>query len=384
MIYLDNAATTFPKPRVVVDAVSECLSDYCGNPGRAGHALSVRAAEAVYSCREAVASFFGSDAPENVVFSENATGALNLALHGMLRRGDHVLISGIEHNAVLRPVHAMLGEGVTYSVYPASPDPDEVMRGLEKRLRPNTRLVVACHASNICGIVLPLTEIGAFCEKHRLRFVVDASQSAGKIPVDIEKSGADAICAPGHKGLYGPPGVGFVLFGERYRGENGKKLRPLLSGGSGSRSKEAEMPPFLPDRLEAGTLPLPAIAGLEAGIRAVTSIGPERLAEYEGELAEKSAVGLSDIPGVRVWLPDLVRNNGIVLFTADGIPPEEAARRLDEKGICVRAGYHCAPLAHGTVGTTEGGAVRASFSMYNTERDVSALVEAMKEIANDR
>ncbi len=384
MIYLDNAATTFPKPLVVTDAVSECLSDYCGNPGRAGHALSVRAAEAVYSCREVIAALFGSDCPENVVFSVNATGALNLALHGMLRGGDHVLISGIEHNAVLRPVHAMLGEGVTYSVYPASPDPDEVIRGLEKRLRPDTRLVVACHASNICGIVLPLAEIGAFCEKHRLRFVADVSQSAGKIPIDLGKIRADAVCAPGHKGLYGPPGVGFVLFGDKYRGENGKKLRPLLSGGSGSRSKEAEMPPFLPERLEAGTLPLPAIAGLEAGIRAVAAIGPERLAEYEGELAAKSADGLGDIPGVRVWLPGLVRENGIVLFTADGIPPEEVARRLDGRGICVRAGYHCAPLAHKTVGTPEGGAVRASFSMYNTENDVTALLEAMKEIVNER
>ena len=380
MIYLDNAATSFPKPLVVTDAVSECLTDYCGNPGRAGHALSVRAAEAVYSCREAIAAFFGSDDPENAVFSVNATGAVNLALNGMLRRGDHVLISGIEHNAVLRPVHAMLAEGVTYSVYPASPDPAEVIRGMEKCLRPNTRLVVACHASNICGIVLPLAEIGEFCERHRLRFVVDASQSAGKIPIAIGKIGADAICAPGHKGLYGPPGVGFVLFGGRFRGENGKKLRPLLSGGSGSRSLEAEMPPFLPDRLEAGTLPLPAVAGLEAGIRAVTAIGPERIAEYEGELAAKAVGLLNTVPGVRVWLPDLVKNNGIVLFTADGIPPEEIARGLDERGICVRAGYHCAPLAHKTVGTPEGGAVRASFSMYNTENDVSALGDAMLEI----
>ena len=381
MIYLDNAATTFPKPRVVVDAAAECLSDACGNPGRAGHALSVRAAEVVYSCREAVAEFFGSDAPENVVFAENATGALNLALHGMLRRGDHVLISGIEHNAVLRPVHAMLAEGVTYSVYPASSDPAAVIRELERRLRPDTRLVVACHASNICGIVLPLAEIGAFCEKHRLRFIVDASQSAGKLPVNIGQIRADAICAPGHKGLYGPPGVGFALFGDRYRGENGKKLRPLLSGGSGSRSLEPDMPPFLPDRLEAGTLPLPAIAGLEAGIRAVSSIGPERLAEYEGELAGEAAGRLSAIPGIRVWLPEFAGKNGILLFTADGIPPEEIAAKLDERGICVRAGYHCAPLAHRTVGTPKGGGVRASFSMYNTESDVAALCKAVKEIS---
>ena len=381
MIYLDNAATTFPKPRVVVDAVSECLSDACGNPGRAGHALSVRAGEIVYSCREAAASFFGSDAPENVVFAENATGALNLALYGMLRRGDHVLISGIEHNAVLRPVHAMLAEGVTYSVYPVSSDPDEVVRGMEKRLRPNTRLVVACHASNICGIVLPLDRIGAFCEKHRLRFLVDASQSAGKLPLNIGEIRADAVCAPGHKGLYGPPGVGFVLFGDRYRGENGKRLRPLLSGGSGSRSLEPEMPPFLPDRLEAGTLPLPAIAGLEAGIRAVSSIGPERLAAYEGELAGEAAERLSALPGVRVWLPELSGKNGIVLFTVDGIPPEEGAAKLDERGICVRAGYHCAPLAHRTVGTPAGGGIRASFSMYNTGSDVDALCEAVREIS---
>ncbi len=381
MIYLDNAATTFPKPMDVLRRTEDCLTEFCGNPGRAGHYLSRRASEEVCACREEIASFFGSERPENVVFTVNATEALNLALYGILRPGDHVLLSGIEHNAVLRAVHALLREGVTYSVYEASADPGTVLRSIRRHLRRNTRAVVACHASNICGLILPVREIGAFCAENRLRFVIDASQSAGKLRLDVNECRADAICAPGHKGLYGPPGVGFALFGERYAGGGAEKLRPLLSGGSGTTSREREMPPFLPERLEAGTLPLPAIAGLAAGLRAVRGIGPERIRAYEGSLSGRAAKELSGCPGVTVYCRENAAENGILLFNVGDRESEEIAEKLDERGICVRAGLHCAPLAHRTVGTGARGAVRASFSVYNTEEDVTALCHAVREIA---
>ena len=262
MIYLDNAATSFPKPHRVVEEQLRCMQLYGGNPGRGSHALAMAAAEKIYECREELASFFGSPNLENVIFTMNTTMALNTAIKGLLRRGDHVLISDMEHNAVFRPIYKLSRDGViTYDVFQTFPTnatrtTDSICASILEKLRPNTRMLICAHASNICSATLPLAEIGALCRKKGILFLVDAAQSAGHLPINMVKMQIDALCAPGHKGLWGPQGCGVLILGE------GIVADTLIEGGSGYNSLEGNMPTEVPERYEAGTLPTPAIAGL--------------------------------------------------------------------------------------------------------------------------
>lgn len=378
MIYLDNAATSFPKPRPVCDEVNKCMRQYCGNPGRGAHALSMAAATAVFGCRESLARLLGVPSPENVIFTLNTTHSLNMAIKGLLRPGDHVIISDLEHNSVWRPVFRLAEQGgIEYDVFRSFAGDERrssvrICASIAKLLRPNTRMVVCLHSSNICSAQLPVDDIAAFCHRHGLLFVLDAAQSAGHLPLDMTASGVDVICAPGHKGLLGPPGCGVLAL------RDGLTLDTLTEGGNGINSLEGEMPENPPERYESGTLPLPAVAGLTQGIRTVEQIGLENIRAHEAALYTALLDRLSGLPGVQVYAPEHV--GSVLLFNVGDMPSDKVGRQLDRRGICVRSGFHCAPLAHRTLGTPKHGAVRVSLGIYNTLSDLDALWNALKDI----
>ena len=378
MIYLDHAATSYPKPTGVIAETVRCMRLYGGNAGRGSHRLALAAAEKIYACREEIASFFGSQHPENVTFTANATAAINLAVKGLLRDGDHVLISDMEHNAVLRPIARLAEEGrITYDVFPTLVcDPKRsaarICTAIARLIRPNTRLLVCAHTSNICSASLPLEEIGSLCRRRGIRLVVDAAQSAGHLPISMEGMKIDALCVPSHKGLLGPQGSGFVLWGE------GVHANTLIEGGSGYQSLESKMPESLPERHEAGTLPAPIIAGLAVGIREVRERGVEAIRAHEGKLTARLCEMLAELDRVRVYVPQY--RGSVVLFSADSLPSDQIGRELDRRGICVRTGFHCAALAHKTLGTPDTGAVRVSVGMNTRQSDLDALYSSLREI----
>ncbi|MBR2721733.1 MAG: aminotransferase class V-fold PLP-dependent enzyme [Clostridia bacterium] len=379
MVYFDHAATSFPKPRAVVDEMTKCMRFYCGNAGRGSHALAMAAAEKIYQCRTECADFFGSSHPENVIFTLNTTMALNTVIKGLLRPGDHVLISDMEHNAVLRPIVRLAQEGlIEYDIFSTmihdgGRSDVRICARLARLLKRNTRMVICNHASNICSVVQPIKALGTFCRKRGILFVVDAAQSAGHLPIDMEEMQIDALCAPGHKGLLGPQGCGFFILRE------GILPSPLIEGGSGLHSLDTQMPQDPPERYEAGTLATPAIAGLLEGIREVGRLGIERLHEQECVKFRALRQRLLRIPSVTVYAPDY--EGSVLLFNKKGMPPDEMGRALDRLGFCVRVGYHCSALGHKTLGTlSDGGGVRVSFGPYNTLQQLDALADAVEGI----
>lgn len=373
MIYLDNAATTFPKPPRVTAQLTRCVSRYCGNPGRGAHALSLAAAERIYDCRVALSDFLGLGAPERILFTCNTTYALNLLIKGFFHRGDHVLISELEHNSVRRPLCRLREEvGVTFDTFPVvGLQAAQIIEELERRVRPNTAAVLCTHSSNICSITLPLYEIGALCRRRGLHFFVDAAQSAGHIPIDMSAMHISALAAPGHKSLYGIQGTGVLALGEEV------DLAPLVEGGSGTDSLSEQMPTAPPERFEAGTLPTPAIVALCEGVRFVQQRGISEIHRQECALFCAARERLTSLPGITVYAPD--HEGAVLLFNKEGMAATEVAQLLNAQGICVRGGYHCAPLAHDAIGTPAGGAVRVSFGAFNTLSDVDALWRALRE-----
>ena len=375
MIYLDNAATSFPKPESVYREAERVMRECGGNPGRGSHRLALAAAEEIYRCREAVADLLSGD-PERVVLTPNATAALNLTLKGMLRSGDHILTSALAHNSVRRPLHDLMAHGVSVEEYPVFPRGESVAAAIGRMIRPSTRAVEVTLRSNILSVGLPLSEIAALCKRRGLLLILDASQAVGAMPISIRELGRAVICAPGHKGLYGLAGSGFALFSKEIEA---KEIEPLLSGGSGSLSESAEMPPLFPDRLEAGTLNAPAAASLRAGIEAVLEMGIGEIAARERHLRRQAVSILSGMRRVQVYLPQ-GDEGSILLFNLHGRSAAQVGAHLDSRGIAVRTGLHCAPRAHRLIGTPEGGAVRVSFGAFNTEADVLALCRAIKEL----
>ncbi len=378
MIYLDNAATTYPKPCGVVAEMMHCMRSYCGNAGRSSHRLAVASAEKIYECRELIAKMFGSSHPEYVCFSLNTTTALNLAIKGNLHEGDHVLISDMEHNAVLRPIAKLASEGkITYDVFPTfvgdgRQSAAHICTGIAHLTKPNTKMLICSHASNICSSHLPLAEIGSYCQKKGIYFIVDAAQSAGHLPIHMESMKINALCVPGHKGLLGPQGCGFVLWGDEPQADT------LIEGGSGYFSLETAMPYDSPERFEAGTLPTPSIAGLCEGIREVQRIGLSEIANHEKQLYVRLLDMLSSHHDIHVYAPQ--HAGSVLLFHVRDIPSERFAAELDRHGCCVRAGFHCSALGHKTLQTTEHGAVRVSTGIYNTRSDIDAFYAAVREI----
>ncbi|MBE6626945.1 MAG: aminotransferase class V-fold PLP-dependent enzyme [Ruminococcaceae bacterium] len=371
LIYLDNAATTFPKPRSVTEAVRECMINKGGNPGRGSHTLSRSAAELVYDTREAAAELFDASA-ENVVFTLNATNALNLAIKGLARAGCHILIDNYSHNAVYRPVVALAKAGVcTFDIYDASGRVDDILSDISKKLRNNTTIIVATHQSNICSRVLPISEIGRYAKKRGIHFIVDGSQSAGHIKISVKDMHITSLCLPGHKGLFGPMGVGLLVSGE------GVKYRTVIEGGAGVSSLDAHMPDDLPERLEAGTLPLPAIAGLRAGIRYIREIGEDNIHAYEKMLTSIVEREVASLERVKTYGSC---GGSVVSFNVDGYTPSQVGEYFSSMGICVRTGYHCAPIAHKTVGSFDYGSVRAGVSYLNRPSDMYALLYALRQL----
>lgn len=378
MIYLDNAATTFPKPASVAHAVCDFMREKAANPGRSGHRLSMAAAYEIYSCRCAVSELFNSHGPENVVFTMNATQSINFALKGfLLKNSGHVITSDLEHNAIMRPLHKLENHGITFSKARVSlENDDETVAEFEKLINHKTVMIACTHASNVCGKILPIKRIGELCMKYGLKFLVDASQTAGMVKIDMKEYGIDYLCMPGHKGLYGPMGTGVLI------ASDGENLETLIEGGTGSNSIDFEQPDFLPDRLESGTVNAPGIAGLRAGIRFASKIvsGGLKLAELEN--AQVLYELLSQIAGVELYTP--FPDEGyvpVVSFNITGMGSAEIAKELDKRGFALRGGFHCSPAAHERFSTLDRGMVRASFGAFNTRKDSIKLADAVAQIA---
>lgn len=377
LIYLDNAATTFPKPDIVYEKTLECMKDYCGNPGRGGHYLSVKAGEAVYETREELSSLFHGK-PENTVFTMNTTYAINTALKSKIKPGDHVIISNLEHNSVFRPVAELASRKIIeYDIFDASAKDDEILLSIKRLIKNNTAVIICTHASNICNRVLPIRRIGYLCKELGLYFIVDGAQSAGHYRADVDEWGIDAFCLPSHKGLYGPQGGGAIIFGS-----NSIPGMTFIEGGGGINSKDYFMPDFLPERYEAGTLPTPQIVGLCSGIKWVKEHGVYNLTKKESLLRDKAVLKLSRYNDVNIY--EIRRNGPILLFNIEGLESSQTASELNKRNICVRGGIHCSPLAHKTINTPEHGAVRVSFGAFNTEDDVYALIEAVDDIIKNK
>jgi cysteine desulfurase family protein len=380
LIYLDNAATSFPKPEAVIQAMTAFMREVGGNPGRSGHRLSIEAGRVVFEAREKIAALFGISDSSRVIFGQNATEAINLGLKGLLQNGDHVITSSMEHNSVMRPLRALEKEGLDLTVVPCSRegflDPAEIQRAIKK----NSRMVVLNHASNVVGTLLPLEPVGNICRNHGILFLVDAAQTAGVIPIDLEKEKIDLLAFTGHKALFGPPGTGGLVIGRRV---DEKTLQPLKRGGTGSRSEFEEQPDFLPDLCESGTPNAVGLAGLQAGLDFILGIGVERIQEHERKLTVRLIQGLLKIPGAIVYgSKDAERQCAVVSLNLEKWVPSELSFRLDEEfGILTRVGLHCAPAAHRTIGTFPEGTVRVSMSYLNTEEEVEQTLAAIKTLA---
>ena len=377
MIYFDNGATTFPKPRAVVNAVDRIMRYYGANPGRSGHNMSLKASEIMYDCRKNAAKLFNADSPEKIIFASNCTAALNYVIKGILKEGDHAVISSLEHNAVLRPLENLKDNGVEYSIADYSPDDEETINNFRNAIKPNTKLVICTHASNVFGVRLPVERIAALCRIHGVLFCVDAAQTAGVVPISLKDSCIDYVCTAGHKGLYGPMGTGILVINSETLPES------LIQGGTGSFSSDRKQPAILPDRYESGTPNLPGIAGLNEGIKFVMKKTERGIERQETRLAVRLYNKLKNIPGVVLYTdsPEAHRCVPVVSFNIEGLDSEETAEILDKRfNIAVRAGLHCAPLAHEFFGTNNIGTVRAVLSVFSTCEQVDYFASSIRTI----
>ena len=368
MIYLDSAATTLQKPSSVARATAWAIQ-HLASPGRGGHRPAMAAAETAFACREAAAELFHVPEPERVVFTFNATHGLNIAIKTLAKPGSRVVISGYEHNAVTRPLHAVPDLKLRVARSPLF-DGEAALEAFEKELDQGADLAICTHVSNVFGFILPVEKIAELCRDRGIPLIIDASQSAGCLPLDFEKLGAAFVAMPGHKGLYGPQGTGLLLCG--------MDPEPLLQGGTGSESRLQSMPAFLPDRLEAGTHNVAGLAGLLEGLRFVRRRGVENIAAQESLLIRRMGEGLKEVPGARVFLAqNPLEQSGVLSFQLENWDCEDLGDALGDRGFALRAGLHCAPLAHESAGTLERGTVRASVSAFNTRRDVEQVLHAV-------
>ncbi len=379
MIYFDNAATTWPKPERVYKAMDDCMRKYAANPGRSGHKMALMAAREIYETRLLLAEFFNIDDAMQIVFTANATESLNLALKGALNPGDHVIISSMEHNSVVRPLKALEALGVEMSIAHCDEAGRLDINSLKSEIKPNTRMLAITHISNLTGTIMPVSEIGRLAAENKLLFLLDASQSAGVYNIDVKKHNIDLLAAPGHKGLYGPQGTGFLYI------RPGLDLKPLKQGGTGSKSAEIIQPELMPDRYESGTLNTSGIAGLRAGLEFINELGRENICKYEEELTAYLLSELKQIKGLILYGPKNIKEQAAVIaFNFEGLDCSEAAYILDSRyDIYCRSGLHCSPLAHKTIKTQKKGALRFSLSYFNTEEEITAAVSALKKIAGE-
>lgn len=377
MIYLDNAATTLQKPRCVIDAVVQAMTTM-GNAARGAHSSSLSASRMVYDTRCKIAKLFGCKLPENVVFTCNSTEALNIALSGIFSPGDHVITTDLEHNSVLRPLYRLEKQGIIeLSFVPADKQGRPDYAAFENLIRPNTRAIVCTHASNLTGNIIDIAAVGRIARNHGLLFVVDASQTAGAVPIDMDAMNIDILCFTGHKGLMAPQGTGGLCIRE------GMEVRPFKVGGSGVHSYDKEQPKAYPTRLEAGTLNSHGIAGLSAALDYIDAVGMEAIQKKECALMQRFYEGVSQIEGVTVYGDFDADHTAVVALNIRDYDSGAVSDALyEEYKIATRAGAHCAPRMHMALGTTEQGAVRFSFSWFNTEKEVDQAIRAVKELAS--
>ena len=380
MIYLDNAATTYPKPQQVYRRWMEAMRTYGANPGRGGYEFSTATSQAVFESRAACAELFGAD-PENTVFTLNCTHALNTAIKGLGRKGVHYVISDLEHNAVLRSVHACTAHyGGSYSIFETHNNDDITLARAERAIRPNTAAMICTAASNVTGRRLPIKELSQLCKRKGIAFIVDAAQGAGVLPLKLA-DGINIICAAGHKGLYGPMGTGLMLT------DGSIRLKSLVEGGTGSASESPLQPQFTPDRFESGTINTPGAIALGEGVRFVATKGTDMILRHELALCEHFCEGLRRINGIMLYT-DITADNldnyvPVVSFNLIGKPSAEVSSALGERGFCLRAGLHCAPLAHHKLKTLNSGTVRFSPSVFTAKRDVDALLTTIDIISKE-
>lgn len=376
MIYFDNGATSYPKPRNVLSNTVNALKTYSFNSGRGGYSASVNTAEKIYSVREKIGSMFHFE-PQNVAFTMNCTQALNMAIKGSVKQGDHVIISSLEHNAVWRVVNHLKNDGIIqFDIAAYSEDDDETVSNFERLIRSNTSLIVCMAASNVFGVVFPIERIGKVAQKHNIRFIVDGAQGAGMIPLDAEKNNIDILCAPGHKCLFGNMGTGFIAV------KNDTYLDTLIDGGTGSESLNPKQPDFLPDRLEAGTLNNSGIISLGAGIDFINAKGIDNIYSHELAVTDCLFNGLSKNRNAVLYCPKPVKYKSvpIISFNYKDYPSEKTASLLAEYKIAVRAGLHCSPLAHKFFNTLDRGTVRLCPSVFTTRRDCEIFLNTLKNI----
>jgi cysteine desulfurase/selenocysteine lyase len=380
-VYLDNAATSYPKPEEVYLAMDRFAREVGGNPGRSGHRRSLEAGRELLRCRESLARLLGVGDSSRIILTRNATEALNLAILSLIKPGGHVLLSSLEHNSIWRPVHhACETTGAAYDIVPCAPDGQLDPESIKRALKPNTSLLVFTHASNVLGTLLPVRDISRIARSHGAMLLLDAAQTAGRYPLDVEAYGLDLVAFSGHKELFGPPGTGGLYIAP------GLDLEPILRGGTGSDSTSPEQPSFLPDRFESGTANPWGAAGLRAGVEYVMAKGVETIRHLEEELTSRLLEGLREIPGTTIYGPmEWEKRIGVVSFNLRGLASTDAAACLNEVyDIAVRAGLHCSPLAHRVLGTLEAGTIRVGFSCLNVAEDVELLLAALRSVVKSQ
>ena len=380
MIYFDNAATSYPKPREVINEINKAFTLYGANPGRSGHDMSMNTAMAVYSAREILNDFFNGYGSEYVSFTSNCTLSLNMAIKGILKKGDHVIISSLEHNSVLRPVVKMSEQGViSFSIFTVSENEEETLLNLKKEIKDKTKLIITTAVSNVFGDILPLENIAKIAKERNILFMVDGAQGAGLLPIKMKKLGINCLCVPGHKSLLGPMGVGVIL-------HDGSVNETIIEGGTGNESFNFNQPLSFPERLESGTLNVPAICGLKKGVEMVSSYGATNIFNEESELIEYLFNELSSMRNIILYKSEYNRKNmaPLVSFNVKNKHSEEVSAFLNSNSVAVRGGFHCSPLAHKTYGTESTGAVRISPSRFNTKKDVKYVINLLQKIAKNK
>ena len=377
-IYLDNASTSFPKAPTVATAMSDYITNRGININRGSYALAYDVEDIIYTTRQRLNTLFNGHDPSHVIFTQNVTMSLNMVIKGLLKSGDHVLVSSMEHNAVMRPLTQLLDKGITFDIIPCDKMGSIQLESMDNLIRPNTVALIINHASNVCGTIQPLESIGSICKTHNLQFIVDAAQTAGVIPIDVKACHIDALCFTGHKGLLGPQGIGGIILTK----EMAQNLTPLIAGGTGSFSHLETMPTHMPDTFEAGTLNLPGIMGLNEGLSYIESQGMENIHNHELALTQAFLEGLQSIDGINiVGKQNIQDRTAVVSITIDGMDPASIAYELESTYyIMTRVGLHCAPRAHQTLGTYPEGTVRFSFGYANTLKDVESALSALNTI----
>ncbi|KPU26748.1 cysteine desulfurase [Caloranaerobacter sp. TR13] len=379
MIYLDNAATTFPKPEEVYQAMLESMKEFGANPGRSGHKLALKAGRAIYETRELLSKLFNIENPMNIIFTSNATEGLNLGIKGILKSGDHVITTSMEHNSVLRPLKALESVGVETTIIQCDKTGMIDINDIEKNIKQNTKMIITTHASNVTGTLFPIDEISKIAHKKGLLYMVDAAQTAGVYDIDVKNMNIDILVFPGHKSLLGPQGTGGIYIRE------GIDVMQMKEGGTGSRSESLIQPEMLPDKFESGTPNTPGIVGLGAGIKFILKTGIDNIRKHEEELTKYFIEELKKIDKVKIYGPcDVKKQAPVVSINLGEEDSSEVSYILDRVfNIAVRPGLHCAPLAHKTIGTFEQGVVRFSIGYFNTHQDIEEAIKAIREIAKE-